>query len=156
MTVREEGSGFLAGWAKRLSWSVVAEAFQTSWDRVFRSVDMAVTWGLEHRDLEGVEAIWVDEVLWHKGYKFLTVVYQIDQRARRLLWVGQNRRAKTLLKFFRAFGRERCARISMPVPCASPFASLRWTRHGTLSTVAAENSTHPGDAMKVEIRYCSA
>ena len=102
---------FLAGWAKRLSWSAVAEAFQTSWDRVFRSVEMAVTWGLEHRDLEGVEAIGVDEVLWHKGYKFLTVVYQIDQRARRLLWVGQNRRAKTLLKFFRAFGRERSARI---------------------------------------------
>ena len=47
---------FLAGWAKRLSWSTVAEAFQTSWDRVFRSVDMAVTWGLEHRDLDDVIA----------------------------------------------------------------------------------------------------
>ncbi len=102
---------FLAGWAKRLSWSAVAEAFQTSWDRVFHSVEMAVTWGLEHRDLEGVQAIGVDEVLWHKGYKFLTVVYQIDQGARRLLWVGLDRRAKTLLKFFRAFGRERSARL---------------------------------------------
>ena len=102
---------FLAGWAKRMRWSAVAEAFQTSWDRVFRSVEMAVTWGLKHRDLEGVEAIGVDEVLWHKGYKFLTVVYQIDQRARRLLWVGLDRKAKTLLKFFRAFGRERSARL---------------------------------------------
>ena len=103
---------FLAGWAKRMNWSAVAEAFQTSWDRVFRSVEMAVTWGLEHRNLEGVHAIGVDEVLWHKGYKFLTLVYQIDQGARRLLWVGLDRRAKTLLKFFRrAFGRERSARL---------------------------------------------
>ena len=101
---------FLAGWAKRMSWSEVADAFQTSWDRVFRSVEMAVTWGLEHRDLEGVEAIGVDEVLWQRGYKFLTLVHQIDQGARRLLWVGRDRKAKTLLKFFRAFGRERSER----------------------------------------------
>jgi len=102
---------FLARWAKRLSWSEVAEAFQTSWERVFRSVEMAVTWGLAHRDLENVRAIGIDEVLWRKGYKFLTVVYQIDAGVRRLLWVGQDRRAKTLLRFFRSFGRERCARL---------------------------------------------
>ncbi len=102
---------FLAGWAERLSWSAVAQAFQTSWERVFRSVEMAVTWGLEHRDLEGVEAIGIDEVLWHKGYRFLTVVYQIDQSVRRLLWVGRDRRAKTLLKFFRVFGPQRSARL---------------------------------------------
>ena len=33
---------FLAGWAKRLSWSEVAVTFRTSWDTVFRSVEMAV------------------------------------------------------------------------------------------------------------------
>ena len=102
---------FLARWAKRLSWSEVAEAFHTSWGRVFRSVEMAVTWGLEHRDLEGVEAIGVDEVLWQKGYGFLTLVYQIDQGVRRLLWVGEDRTMKTLLQFFRAFGPERSARL---------------------------------------------
>ena len=102
---------FLARWAKRLSWSEVAEAFQTSWERVFRSVEMAVTWGLAHRDLDGVRSIGIDEVLWRRGYKFLTVVYQIDAGMRRLLWVGQHRRAKTLLRFFRWFGPERCARL---------------------------------------------
>ena len=102
---------FLARWARRLSGSEVAEAFQTTWERVFRSVEMAVTWGLAHRDLEGVRSIGIDEVLWRRGYKFLTVVYQIDAGMRRLLWVGQDRRAKTLLRFFRSFGRERCARL---------------------------------------------
>lgn len=61
-----------------MSWSEVAEVFQTSWGRVFRSVEMAVAWGLEHRDLEEVEAIGVDQVLWQKGCGFLTLVYQID------------------------------------------------------------------------------
>lgn len=102
---------FLARWAKRLSWSEVADAFQTSWERVFRSVEMAVTWGLEHRDLDDVEAIGIDEVMWRKPYQFLTLVYQIDEGARRLLWVGQDRTVKTLLRFFRAFGRERSARL---------------------------------------------
>ncbi len=34
-------------------------------------------------------------------------VYQIDAGVRRLLWVGKDRKQKTLLKFFRAFGKER-------------------------------------------------
>ena len=102
---------FLAGWAKRLSWKEVASAFNTSWDTVFRSVEMAVTWGLAHRDLSNVRAIGVDEVLWQRGYKFLTVVYQIDHGVRRLLWVGQDRKQKTLLKFFRMLGKTRSERL---------------------------------------------
>lgn len=102
---------FLARWAQRVSWSEVAAAFHTSWERVFRAVEMAVHWGLAHRDLGGVRAIGIDEVLWHGGYTFLTVVYQIDQGVRRLLWVGQDRKAKTLLRFFRTWGRERSARL---------------------------------------------
>jgi transposase len=102
---------FLARWAKRMSWSEVAEAFQTSWDRVFGAVEMAVNWGLEHRDLDGVRSIGVDEVLWRRGYRFLTVVYQIDQGVRRLLWVGEDRKTKTLIRFFRSFGPERSARL---------------------------------------------
>ena len=43
-------SWFLARWARRLSWKETAEAFQTTWDNVFRSVKMAVAWGLAHRD----------------------------------------------------------------------------------------------------------
>lgn len=98
---------FLAGWAKRLSWKEVAEAFCTSWDSVFRSVEMAVTWGREHRDLSDIGAIGIDEVAWQKGHKYLTLVYQIDSHCRRLLWVGEKRTVKTLLRFFRWLGKER-------------------------------------------------
>ena len=37
---------FLARWAKRLSWQGTADAFNTTWDTVFRSVKHAVEWGL--------------------------------------------------------------------------------------------------------------
>jgi transposase len=98
---------FLAGWAKRLSWKEVAEAFRTSWDHVFCSVERAVTWGRKHQDLSGVEAIGVDEIAWHRGHHYLTLVYQIDEHSKRLLWVGEKRTVKTLLRFFRWFGKER-------------------------------------------------
>ena len=95
---------FLARWAKRLCWKDVAESFETTWENVFRSVKMAVQWGLEHRDLNGITAIGVDEVQFHKGHHYLTLVYQIDDGCKRLLWMGKERTAKTLLKFFRWLG----------------------------------------------------
>ena len=55
---------FLARWAKRLSWTDTAVAFNTSWENVFRSVKHAVLWGVAHRDLSGIEAIGVDEIQW--------------------------------------------------------------------------------------------
>ena len=98
---------FLASWAKRLSWKEVAEAFHTTWDHVFCSVEMAVSWGRENRDLSSIKAIGVDEIQWQIGHRYLTLVYQIDAHCRRLLWIGKKRKAKTLLGFFRWFGKER-------------------------------------------------
>ncbi len=102
---------FLARWAKRLSMSEVARVFGTTWEHVFRSVKHAVSWGLAHRKLEGIEAIGVDEIQWQRGHKYLTLVYQIDEECRRLLWVGKDRTSKTLLRFFRTFGKERSGRL---------------------------------------------
>jgi len=59
---------FLASWAKRLSWTEVAVIFRTSWDSVMRAVEHAVAWGLEHRDLSGVQAIGIDEIAVAKGH----------------------------------------------------------------------------------------
>jgi len=102
---------FLAGWSKRLSWQGVADVFHTSWQNVFRSVKHAVSWGLAHRDLKDVEAVGVDEIQWQRGHKYLTLVYQTDEKCRRLLWVGKDRTTKTFLRFFRMFGKERSGRL---------------------------------------------
>jgi transposase len=85
----------------------VAEAFGTTWQNVFRSVKHAVSWGLAQRDLSGIASIGVDEVQWQRGHKYLTLVYQIDDGTKRLLWIGKDRTAKTLLRFFRMLGKER-------------------------------------------------
>jgi transposase len=51
-----------------------------------------------------VESIGVDEILWQRGHRYLTVVYQIDAQCRRLLWVGLDRKKETLEAFFDSFG----------------------------------------------------
>ncbi len=101
--------GFLARWARRLSWRETARAFQTSWEAVYRSVEWFVQWGLAHRKLEGVRSIGVDEIHWGKGKRadnFLTVVYQIDSHCRRLLWVGRKRTQATLRRGLAVLGEQ--------------------------------------------------
>jgi len=102
---------FLAAWAKRLSWTGVAEVFHTTWDHVFRSVVMAVRWGLAHRDLTGITAIGIDEFARRRGHRYVTLVYQLDPLCRRLLWIGPDRKARTLLGFFRWLGPRRTAAL---------------------------------------------
>ena len=84
---------FLGRWARRLSWKETAEAFRTSWDKVFDAVEHVVTWGLEHRTLGQIDAIGVDEIQYSKGHKYLTLVYQIDLGVTRLLWIGKEERS---------------------------------------------------------------
>jgi transposase len=101
--------GFLARWARRLSWRETARAFHTSWECVYRSVEWFVQWGLAHRKLEEVRSIGVDEIHWGKSKRadnFLTVIYQIDTHCRRLLWVGKRRTQATLRRGLAALGAE--------------------------------------------------
>ena len=102
---------FLARWARKLSWKEVAESFSTTWDNVYRSVKAVVEYGLKHRSMDHVTAIGVDEIQYGKGHQYLTLVYQINAGLRRLLYVGRERKAKTLLRFFREFGKVRCQKI---------------------------------------------
>jgi transposase len=94
-----------------MSWKDVAVSFHVSWDHVYNSVTTAVSWGLLHRSLDDIPSIGVDEVQWHKGHKYQTVVYQIDEGRKRLLWVGSGRTVKTLLRFFRLLGNNRSRQL---------------------------------------------
>ena len=98
---------FLATWARRVSWTETARAFASTWDNVRRAVEWVVEYGLEHRDLNGISAIGVDEVLYRKGHKYLTLVYQIDASCRRLLWITETRTVKAFTGFFTWLGQAR-------------------------------------------------
>lgn len=99
---------FLASWARVLSWQQVSRSFRTSWESVFRSVEMAVDWGRQRMDLSGISAAGVDEIYWKRG-KFLTLVYQINEGAKRLLYIAEDREERSLREFFEWFGAERSA-----------------------------------------------
>jgi transposase len=102
---------FLARWARRLSWKETAEAFRTSWEKVFDAVEHVVTFGLEHRVLGQIDAIGVDEIQYAKGHKYLTLVYQIDLGVTRLLWVGRERTIESFRGFFTVIGDEIASKI---------------------------------------------
>jgi len=107
---------FLARWAKCLPWEEVARIFHTTWKNVFGSVKHAVFWGIAHEDFKDIEAIGVDEIQWRRGQRYLTVVYQIEEGLKRLLWVAPDRTEESLRGFFRFLSDE--ARQSIRFVCS--------------------------------------
>ena len=97
---------FLAHWAKRLSWKETAQAFHTSWEKVFHAVEYVVQWGLQARSLDSVRAIGVDEIRYGRGHQYLTLVYEIGSDCQRLLWVGKERTTQSFEQFFALIGKE--------------------------------------------------
>ena len=102
---------YLAHWARKLSWKETAQSFHTSWEKVVRSVEYVVQWGLEHRELGTIRAIGVDEIQYGKGHQYLTLVYQIEAGCVRLLWVGKERTQESFEKFFTMIGKELAEKI---------------------------------------------
>jgi len=102
---------FLASWARSLSWTEVSRRFQTSWEKVFHAVEYIVEWGLQHRNLDGITAIGVDEIQWKKNHKYLTLVYQINGGVVRLLWISKDRTVESFSAFFDMLGEKRSAFI---------------------------------------------
>ena len=99
-TITHHYANYLAGWAKEMSWKSVASRFRTSWQTVYRAVQEVVAYGLDNRNIQRVTALGVDEVQYQHGHTYMTLVYQIDQNCRRLLWVGKNRTKKTMRRFY--------------------------------------------------------
>ena len=110
-TLTDAFSCVLADWAKSLSWKETAERFNVSWQKVFNAVEQVVNWGLVNRDLSDITAIGVDEISYRIGHRYLTLVYQINTGAKRLLWAGKDRTVRTLLQFFIEFGKDRSSKL---------------------------------------------
>jgi transposase len=61
--------------------------------------------------LAPISAIGVEEIQFAKGHKYLTLVYQIDAGATRLLWVGKERTVEAFQGFFTMLGEELTSKI---------------------------------------------
>lgn len=92
------------------------------------SVAYLVGFVLEHRVLETIRAIGVDEVQSSTGHKYLSSVYQIDAGFTRLLWIGKERTVKTFEGFFAMIGPEVSAKIKFAYCLTGRFSS-RLRRH---------------------------
>ena len=102
---------FLAHWARKVSWKETAQAFHTTWEKVFHAVEYVVQWGLEHRQLDHFRAIGVDEIQYGRGHQYLTLVYEIEAACQRLLWVGQERTTESFQQFFDYIGTQLSKKI---------------------------------------------
>jgi transposase len=99
----------LATWAKLLAWDVVGQLFGFLWNTVRKAVKNVVDYGLEHRDIDNVLYIGIDEISRRKGHVYQTHVYDLTEK--RLLWSGEDRTAAALESFFDQWGEEHCEKI---------------------------------------------
>jgi transposase len=110
--------------ARELSWKGTARQYGLNWKSVATIVKRAVAYGLRHRARPPVHVIGIDEVSRRKGQVYRTVVYDLERRV--LLWVGEERTAEAVRKFFiEEMGRRRCG--TLRVVCMdmwAPYASL--------------------------------
>jgi len=53
----------------------------------------------------------VDEIAWHRGHTYLTLVYDIGERERRLLAVAEERTEASLLSCLEELGEDFCKRV---------------------------------------------
>ena len=102
---------YLATWAKRLSWSEVGSIFRTSWDSICRAVEHAVGWGLAHQDLSQVTVLGVDEIEWARGHSYLTLVYDIGGKTKRLLAVECKRTEASLRSCLESLSETVCEKV---------------------------------------------
>jgi len=84
----------------RIAWRTVGSIIT----RVWADVDA------QHDRLAGLRRIGIDEISYKRGFKFLMVVVDHDQR--RLVWAAPGRTSATVGEFFDLLGPERCAQIT--------------------------------------------
>lgn len=133
---------FLAQWARRLSWQETARVFRTSWQSVFQAVKHAVFWGVVHDAWQNVRTLGVDEIAWRKGHSYLTMVYQLDEGRKRLLWVGRDREKQTLEQFFRILKPDRSENVEF-------VCSDMWKAYLEVIAARAQNAVHVLDRFHV-------
>lgn len=140
--VTKQFAAFLGSWARKLSWKDTAESFRVSWDIVADAVTWVVEWGLANRNIDNVTAIGVDEIQYHGGHNYLTLVYQIDRHCRRLLWIGKERKKKTLYAFCDFMGEQRCKAIEF-------VCSDMWKAYITVIADRFSNAVHVLDRFHI-------
>ena len=145
-TQTKEQVHFLATWARRMDWSSVAKYFHTTYGKVARAVRQIVEYGLKHRSLEDIESIGVDEIQYRSGHKYLTLIYQIDDSNKRLLWIGKDRTEQTMERFFDEFNKE-------PADDVPRSEKIQWVCSDMWKPYLKTIKEHCGNALNILDRF---
>ena len=107
----EPGSRFTAlfealaiSWLQQASQKAVAEQLHLSWDEIHLILNHAVERGLKRRRAEEVPRLGVDEKAYKKGYRYLTLVNDLDRG--RVLYVAEEREEASLNGFWKTLTEE--------------------------------------------------
>jgi transposase len=107
--VTQELAREVAVLARELPWLRVAVHVGLNWKTVEAIVEGVVLWGLAHRRWTPLHTIGIDEVSRRKGHQYLTIVYDLERG--RVVWVGRDRNAGTMQRFFAWLGPRRARSI---------------------------------------------
>jgi transposase len=106
-------------------------------------------WGIVHREWGSIEALGIDEIAWRKGHKYLTLVYQIDEGCKRLLWIDRERTEETLERFFQVLPEQVAAQIRF-------VCSDLWKPYLTVVAEFAGQAVHVLDRFHLMTRFSKA
>jgi transposase len=96
--------------AQRTDKTTITRLLRTSWETVNRIVRHVVADHIDHRRLEGLYRIGVDEVSFRKGHRYLTVIADHD-RDGMVVWAAEGKNAATFDQFFDELGEAGCAQL---------------------------------------------
>ena len=91
--------------AQQMAKTPIAALLRVGWDTVGQIVERVVADHLDHRRLEGLIAIGVDEISYRRGQRYLTSV--ADHASGSIVWCAPGRNARTLQAFFDLLGERK-------------------------------------------------
>jgi transposase len=79
---------------------------------------------LRKRRLDGIKRIGIDEVSYERGHRYLTLVTDLD--GHRVIYVTHGNDSRSVGRFLKWFGRDRCRRLKVVVTrvCGSPSKAI--------------------------------
>jgi len=98
----------LVAWlAQQMAKTPIAGLLRIGWDTVGKIVERVVADHLDHRRLQGLVAIGVDEISYRRHHRYLTTV--VDHHAGAIVWCAAGRNAATLQRFFDELGERQAS-----------------------------------------------
>ena len=97
--------------AREMNQTAVTRLMHIAWVTVGRIIERVVERKIDHKRLDNLYVIGLDEVSYRKGQKYLSVV--ANHETGEPVWIGEGNSRQTVATFFRELGEERARRLKV-------------------------------------------